>query len=138
MQRVSMMRISSSRATTAAGTSPPRVTATIPVKGPASIRRQASALAVRCSSSQVTGKFFCGTVFMLSFPGSAPPASSRQLEGQPGQLAGGRAQLVEDREVVAAGDRQQGTGLVRRGAPGVQVAAVGDQGRQLVGAVGDG
>src|SRR6185369_9335324 len=127
MQRVSMMRMSSSRATTAAGTRPPRVTATMPLKGPASTSRQASALALRWSSSQVTGKFFCGTLLMLRPPkaeirsaeagvvaragpgnnegGGAP--SSRQRQGQGGDLARGRAQLVEDREVVGAGDRQQ-------------------------------
>src|SRR5579871_2304907 len=80
-----MSRISSSRATTAAGTSPPRVTATMPLKGPASMSRQASALAVRCSSSQVTGKFFCGVVCIRSLPQkdfwippvcSAPPAGA--------------------------------------------------------------
>ena len=47
-----------SRATIAAGTRPPRVMATMPFHGPFSIRRHASALALRCSSSQVTGKFF--------------------------------------------------------------------------------
>src|SRR5258707_11331879 len=39
----------------AAGTRPPRVTATMPCQGPSSIRRQASALAWRCNSSQLTG-----------------------------------------------------------------------------------
>src|SRR5262249_31093500 len=46
----------SSRATTAAGTRPPRVTATIPFHGPLLASRQASALALRCSSSHDTGK----------------------------------------------------------------------------------
>src|SRR3989337_1140802 len=56
MHTVSIRRMSSSRATTAAGTSPPRVIATMPFHGPPSISRQASALALRCSSSHDTGK----------------------------------------------------------------------------------
>src|SRR4030095_8452824 len=60
MQTVSMRRMSSSRAMMAAGTRPPRVMATMPCHwpptGPCPIRRQASALAVRCSSSQLPGK----------------------------------------------------------------------------------
>ena len=46
-QNVSTSRTSSSRATMAAGTSPPRVIATICVHGPFSDNRQASALASR-------------------------------------------------------------------------------------------
>src|SRR6056300_541945 len=51
-----MSRISNSRATIAAGTNPPRVTATSPSNGPSSKSRQASALEVRCNSSHDTGK----------------------------------------------------------------------------------
>ena len=81
MQTVSIRRMSSSRAMIAAGTRPPRVMATMPFHwpptGPCPIRRQASALAVRCSSSQLTGKvFWCGAVMrggpwkaeMMRFP----------------------------------------------------------------------
>ena len=46
-QTVSIMRISSSRATIAVGTSPPRVTAITPFHGPIEASRQASALASR-------------------------------------------------------------------------------------------
>src|SRR5262249_11078020 len=144
MQSVSMILMSSSRATTAAGTSPPRVTATMPLKGPASISRQASALAGRWSSSQVTGKFVCGTLLMLSSPASrhrpiaSPRRSLHQLQSQARQQAGGGAQLIEDREVVGTGDRQQRAWLVRRGAKRVEVAAVGDERGQLRRAIGEG
>src|SRR5262245_21081537 len=50
----------SSRATIAAGTSPPRVMQTIASKGPASASRHASARASRWNWSQETGKCFCG------------------------------------------------------------------------------
>src|SRR5438477_10432973 len=56
MHSVSISRSSSSRATTAAGTRPPRVIATMPFHGPLLAGRQASALAWRCSSSHDTGK----------------------------------------------------------------------------------
>src|SRR5882672_9446549 len=56
MHSVSISRSSSSRATTAAGTRPPRVIATMPFHGPLLASRQASALALRCSSSHDTGK----------------------------------------------------------------------------------
>src|SRR6185312_2083231 len=58
MQTVSTSRMSSSRATSAAGTRPPRVTAMMPRNGPCAARRQASARASRSISSQLTGKFF--------------------------------------------------------------------------------
>src|SRR5260221_14044772 len=48
--------MSSSRATIAAGTRPPRVTAMMPFQGLSSCSRQARALALRCSSSHDTGK----------------------------------------------------------------------------------
>ena len=57
---VSTVRMSSSRATMAAGTRPPRVIATTPVNGPRSISRQASARASRWNWSQETGKAFSG------------------------------------------------------------------------------
>jgi hypothetical protein len=47
MQTVSMTRVPSSRATIAAGTSPPRVTVTIASNGPTPLSRQASARASR-------------------------------------------------------------------------------------------
>src|SRR5215469_13104301 len=63
---VSMRRMSSSRATIAAGTSPPRVTATMPANGPSPATRHASARQSRWISSQLTGKFLIAV-------GSAPP-----------------------------------------------------------------
>ena len=51
------------------GTSPPRVTATMPLKGVVSClscNRQARALAFRCSSSQVTGKDLMAGGFVLA------------------------------------------------------------------------
>src|SRR5215470_3998706 len=54
------MRMPSSRATIAAGTSPPRVTQTIALNGPASASRHASARASRWNWSQETGNCFCG------------------------------------------------------------------------------
>src|SRR5262245_11487534 len=50
----------SSRATTAAATSPPRVTQTIASNGPAPLRRQASARESRWNWSHETGKNFSG------------------------------------------------------------------------------
>ena len=50
--------MSSSRATIAAGTSPPRVMQTIAANGPASASRQASARASRWNWSQETGNGF--------------------------------------------------------------------------------
>src|SRR3954447_16780052 len=55
-----MSRLPSSRATIAAGTSPPRVMQTIASKGPAPASRQASARASRWNCSQETGKAFWG------------------------------------------------------------------------------
>src|SRR5918992_1820213 len=49
-----------SRATIAAGTSPPRVMQTIAVNGPASASRHASARASRWNWSHDTGNAFCG------------------------------------------------------------------------------
>src|SRR5262245_21880880 len=60
MQTVSITRMPSSRATIAAGTSPPRVMQTIAVNGPASASRHASARASRWNWSQETGNCFCG------------------------------------------------------------------------------
>src|SRR5882757_1456373 len=57
---VSIRRTSSSRATIAAGTSPPRVTVTIAWNGPAPLSRHASARASRWNWSQETGKAFSG------------------------------------------------------------------------------
>src|ERR1700689_1121905 len=56
MLTVSITRTSSSRATIAAGTRPPRVMATIALKGPAEASRQASARASRWNWSHETGK----------------------------------------------------------------------------------
>src|SRR6185369_5394709 len=53
---VSIKRTSSSRATMAAGTRPPRVIAMMPFHGPAVTSFQASALQSRCNSCQETGK----------------------------------------------------------------------------------
>src|SRR5579885_2317230 len=56
----------------AAGTSPPRVTATMPRQGARSRRRQASALECRCSSSQLTGKVLaCRIVSVIAVLSSA-------------------------------------------------------------------
>src|SRR5216683_3104367 len=55
-----MTRMLSSRATIAAGTRPPRVTATIASNGPAPLSRQASARESRWNSSHETGNGFCG------------------------------------------------------------------------------
>ncbi len=52
---LSIMRMPSSRATIAAGTSPPRVMHTIASNGPASVSRQASARASRWNWSHETG-----------------------------------------------------------------------------------
>src|SRR5882672_4692065 len=73
MQTVSITRMPSSRATIAAGTSPPRVTQTIALKGPASASRQASARASRWNWSQETGNCFCGCC--TSGQGCAPAGS---------------------------------------------------------------
>ena len=56
MQAVSIMRIKAHGLLIAAGTSPPLVTATIPLKGHISSNLQARAFDVRCNSSQETGK----------------------------------------------------------------------------------
>src|SRR6478736_1184186 len=56
MHTLSMRRTSSSRATIAAGTSPPRVMQTIAWNGPAAASRQAKARASRWNWSQETGK----------------------------------------------------------------------------------
>src|SRR5215210_4990640 len=61
-----MRRVPSSRATIAAGTSPPRVMHTIASKGPAPASRQASARASRWNWSQETGKAFCVGAFMAA------------------------------------------------------------------------
>jgi hypothetical protein len=53
---VSITRTPSSRATIAAGTSPPRVTATTALNGPCPDKRQASARASRWNWSHDTGK----------------------------------------------------------------------------------
>ena len=58
MQTVSMTRTSSSLATIAAGTSPPRVMATMASNGPEDASRQASARASRWNWSHETGKAF--------------------------------------------------------------------------------
>src|SRR5215475_7818820 len=55
MQTVSMMRTPSSRATIAAGTSPPRVMAITAWNGPTSLSRQVNALQSRWNWSQDTG-----------------------------------------------------------------------------------
>src|SRR5882757_305369 len=60
MHTVSITQMPSSRATIAAGTSPPRVMQTIAWNGPASASRQASARASRWNWSQETGNCFCG------------------------------------------------------------------------------
>ena len=57
---VSITRMLSSRATIAAGTSPPRVTHTIASNGPAPLSRQASARASRWNWSHDTGKALSG------------------------------------------------------------------------------
>ena len=62
MQTVSMMRISSSRETIAAGTSPPRVMQTTALNGPDSASRQASARASRWNWSQETGNAFSALI----------------------------------------------------------------------------
>ena len=56
MLTVSITRTSSSRATIAAGTRPPRVMATMALNGPAAASRQASARASRWNWSHETGK----------------------------------------------------------------------------------
>src|SRR5262249_25262385 len=60
MQTVSIIRMPSSRATIAAGTSPPRVMQTTASNGPASASRHASARASRWNWSQETGNCFSG------------------------------------------------------------------------------
>jgi len=68
---------------------PERVTAMMPSQGPPSIRRQANALALRCSSSQVTGNVFCALAVM-----AGPPilAAGRffSAEAAPGAMSGRR------------------------------------------------
>src|SRR5258708_8223703 len=54
----------------AAGTRPPRVTATMPCHGPSSMRRQASALAWRCNSSQLTGNVLACDVMVAFIAGN--------------------------------------------------------------------
>src|SRR5215213_3838444 len=54
-----MSRVPSSRATMAAGTSPPRVMQTMASNGPSPARRQASARASRWNWSHETGNAFC-------------------------------------------------------------------------------
>src|SRR5438093_299619 len=56
----------------AAGTKPPRATAIMPFHGPSAMRRQASALALRCNSSQVTGNVFCALTVMAHSPRTYP------------------------------------------------------------------
>src|SRR6478752_825126 len=56
MLTVSITRTSSSRATIAAGTSPPRVIATMALNGPDEASRHANALASRWNWSHETGK----------------------------------------------------------------------------------
>src|SRR5260370_2614548 len=59
----------------AAGTRPPRVTATMPCHGPSSMRRQASSLAWRCNSSQLTGNILaCDVMVALNAGNSSPLA----------------------------------------------------------------
>ena len=63
-----MTRMPSSRATMPAGTSPPRVTATIAEKPPTAESRQASARASRWKASQETGKAFSSGRFEIGPP----------------------------------------------------------------------
>src|SRR5215467_7550727 len=60
MHTVSIRRMSSSRATIAAGTRPPRVTQTTAWNGPAPASRQTSARASRWNWSHETGNAFSG------------------------------------------------------------------------------
>ena len=75
MQTVSIMRTFSSRATIAAGTSPPRVMQTSASNGPASCSRQASARKSRWNWSQDTGKIFSGRGGSFAFAIKASPLS---------------------------------------------------------------
>src|SRR5947209_310560 len=62
MHTVSITRMPSSRATIAAGTSPPRVIVTIASNGPAPLSRHASARESRWNWSHDTGKIFVGSM----------------------------------------------------------------------------
>src|SRR6266487_2359324 len=62
MHTVSITRMPSSRATIAAGTSPPRVIVTIASNGPAPLSRHASARESRWNWSHDTGKIFVGSI----------------------------------------------------------------------------
>src|SRR5262249_14684094 len=72
---VSMRRRLSSRATIAAGTSPPRVMHTIAWNGPTSPSRHASARASRWNASQETGNAFLGCGCGMEKPFGAPQPS---------------------------------------------------------------
>src|SRR6202035_669470 len=89
MQTVSMTRTPSSRATIAAGTSPPRVIAITAWNGPTSFNRQVSARQSLWNWSHETGKALparscalssgCSAIFiLLKFLGSAGDVHSRQ------------------------------------------------------------
>src|SRR5258705_9401156 len=109
MHTGSIPRMRSSRATIAAGTSPPRVMVTIAWNGPASASRQASARASRWNWSQETGNCFCGCCTCgrwLSVGGSAGASLAHiDDEVEARRHAGARAsdthQQLAMKEVVA-------------------------------------
>src|SRR5919205_2898827 len=89
MQTLSMRRTSSSRATIAAGTSPPRVMQMIASNGPAEASRQARARQSRWNWSQETGKAFgeVGDIALLVSLDGWEERSREVLR----RLSGGRA-----------------------------------------------
>ena len=111
MHTVSMTRSSSSRAMIAAGTRPPRVTATIASNGPEPARRQASARASRWNWSQETGKAFSRPSgmrgFLLRGPVGRPLHSKRR--------AGARARAAPVNSFGGPRPRPRGPGAVSAG-----------------------
>src|SRR5690625_4201675 len=94
----------------AAGTMPPRVMAMMPLKEPADMRRQARALASRCSSHQETGKVLSGALGFTRASLSVPDLWGRiQAEAVP---AGNDCCVPEDPQ--AAWNRTRTHGLPKQ------------------------
>src|SRR5437016_7386419 len=124
---VSTSRTSSSRATMAAGTRPPRVIAMMPRQGPRSRRRQASARAWRCRSSQVTGKCLSGVLDSLMGSGAGVPRSAYEdLDLVPPSRGAGRRREIDSLGRQAhAGERAHDALGVALGVAGVERGLAG-------------
>src|SRR3954451_24833691 len=111
-------RLPSSRATIAAGTSPPRVMQTIASNGPAPASRQASARASRWNWSKETGNALCEPALVLGdalTPASGKGALAFQLlenavHGLDGCGHGVRILAAHYDRVLEPGGREGGVG----------------------------